>query len=118
MTRAVWPLLPGETKLVKLLTYQTRHGGIALWPLKLAEDGARENTWNISARKAAELAETKWVRMQANMSAGSYDVVTSTHIPDPTWPDTSFQELIRIAFGDGKLIDSTDHPVVKQLLGE
>ncbi|WP_419739248.1 hypothetical protein [Ruegeria sp.] len=118
VTKAVWPLLPGETKLVKLVTYQTRHGGVALWPLKLAEDGARENPRNISARKAAELGETKWVRMQANMHSGSYDVVTSSHIGDPTWTDTPFQDLVRIAFGDGKLIDSTKHPVVKQLLGE
>lgn len=118
VTRAVWPMLPGETKLVKLVTYQSRHGGLALWPLKLVEEGNRETAWHISAGKASELALTKWCRMQSNMSTSSYEVVTSSSIPDPVWPETTMSELLRIAFQDGKLITNTDHPVVRQLMGE
>ena len=118
VTKAVWPLIPGETKLVTLLVYQSRHGGLSVWPLKQAEEGVRDNTWNISARKASELAADKWVRMQANMGNASYDVVTTDKIPSANWPDTPLSEILRIAFGDGKLIDRADHPVIRQLMGE
>ena len=118
VTKSVWPLIPGETRLVTLLVYQSRHGGLAVWPLKQAEEGVRENTWNVSARKASELAVDKWVRMQANMGNGCYDVVTTDKIPPANWPDTPLSEVLRIAFGDGKLIDRPDHPVIRQLMGE
>ena len=111
-------LLPGETKQVRLLTCLARTGGPFLWPLRLPADDGREMKWHTSARKAAEIAEGKWVRMQANMALGAYDVVTSTHIPDPVWPKHTLRQLLRIAFGDGRLIDREDHPVLRQLQGQ
>lgn len=114
---AIAAMLPGETKPVRLLTYITRLGGLAFWPLKLPTDDQRALGWIQSAQKAAELAETKWVRLQANMALGAYDVSTSIHIPDPIWPTINMRELLRIAFGDGRLIDREDHPVIRQLLG-
>ncbi len=79
--------------------------------------GKKDTNWGLTARKAAELAEKKWTRMQSNMARGCYDVVTSDKIPDPVWPDISFQEVVKIAFGDGRLIDSMDQPVIRQLQG-
>lgn len=119
VTRAVWPAIPGETKLVRLATYLTRTGAIGLWPVALPDDllGKKDVNWNVSARKAAELAESTWVRLQANMSLGRYDVLTSDKIAEPIWPDITFHEILKIAFGDGKLIDRLDHPVVTQLAG-
>jgi len=107
----------GETKAVRLLTCIARHGEIFLWPLNLPADVGRENSWNISAQRAAAIAETRWTRMQSNRASGSYDVVTSQHIPEPIWPEKSLQELLQVAFGGGRLIDSEDHPVIQQLLG-
>lgn len=120
VTRAVWPAIPGETKLVKLVPCLTRLGTLYLWPLPMPDDlmGKRDTAWGTTARKAAEMAETKWVRMQANMAAGSYDVVTSDKIADPVWPKAEFKEMLKIAFGDGRLIDRMDHPVVRQLEGK
>ena len=109
--------LPGETKAVRILVCMPRHGGIFLWPLALPNPNVRENAWHTSARKAAELAKTTWVRMQANMAVGMYDVTTSKHIPDPVFPDISMRDLLSLAFGDGRLIDRDDHPVVRQLMG-
>jgi hypothetical protein len=37
-------------------------------------------------------------------------------IPDPVWPELSFQELLRIAFRD-RLVDRLDHAVIKRLRG-
>ena len=118
VTPEIARLLPGETKQVRLLTCLARTGGPFLWPLRLPADDGREMKWHTSARKAAEIAEGKWVRMQANMALGAYDVVTSTHIPDPVWPKHTLRQLLRIAFGDGRLIDREDHPVIRQLQGQ
>ena len=56
--------------------------------------------------------------MIAVMAEGGYSIYRATGtIPDPQWPEKTFQELLQIAFKDGKLIDSEDHPVVQQLNG-
>jgi hypothetical protein len=53
----------------------------------------------------------------ANMSLGAYDVFEAMgELPEPEWPDISFNELITIAF-KGRIIDSPDHPVLKRLKG-
>ena len=120
VTRPIWPAIPGETKLVKLIPALTRAGTLYLWPLPMPDEllGKRDTTWGTTARKAAEMSETKWVRMQANMHSGSYDVVTTSKIADPVWPSISFKEILKIAFGDGRLIDRMDHPVLRQLAGQ
>ena len=59
-----------------------------------------------------------WVRVQANMSLGAYEVWdTTAPIPEPDWPDTPFKDLLRIAFRD-RFITALDHPVLKRLRGE
>ena len=36
---------------------------------------------------------------------------------DPVWPEKSLAELLRLGF-EGKVIDSLDHPVLRELAGE
>jgi hypothetical protein len=38
-------------------------------------------------------------------------------IGKPNWPDVEFTKLLETAFGNGRLIDREDHPVLQQLLG-
>ena len=40
-----------------------------------------------------------------------------SELPEPNWPDHSFDEILEIAFKD-RIIKSKDHHVVKRLLGE
>src|SRR5262245_12397508 len=100
----------------------TRQGVLLLWgvPLVAASGSRSGNTqWASSAALAAETAKTRWVRMKANMSLGAYEIFVSraTELGEPCWPDLSFAEILRIAFGDFR-IDSLDHPIVKRLRGE
>lgn len=120
VTNDIWRVIPGETKFVRLVPYITREGGIGLWPVSLPDDllGKKDSNWAITARAAAEYAEVKWVRMSANMQLGRYDVVTSASIPDPFWPKITFREILEKAFGNDHLIDSLDHPVIRQLQGD
>jgi hypothetical protein len=111
------PELQGECFIATLFTAITRTGVAFLWPVRVPATSGRSNDWHVSAAMAAEQAMQRWVRMKANMSLRAYEVFQAeSAIPDPEWPDLSFQELCRIAFRD-KLINQSDHPVLKRLRG-
>src|SRR5262249_53347052 len=109
--------LPGEFVMANLYTAINRQGVVQLWPVRLPSADGRVLEWHRSAAEAAELAMRKWVRIKANMSLGAYEIFEATGaIPDPQWPEYTFQELLRIGFRD-RLVDSLDHPVIKRLHG-
>jgi hypothetical protein len=100
-----------------LFTAINRQGVVFLWPVRLPGPDGKTNEWWRSAREAAQLAMTKWVRIKANMSLGGYEMFTAESVmQDPEWPDLAFAELLRIAFRD-RIITGPDHPVVKRLRG-
>lgn len=108
----------GEATPKVLLTTMNRQGVCFLWPVKLPGEDGRHDEWNASALEAAKIAESKWTRVAANMSLGAYDVSEAVaNLPEPEWPDVTFQELIRIGF-KGRLVDNSDHPVLRRLRGE
>jgi hypothetical protein len=110
--------IPGETRSVTLKTAITRQGNLFLWPVPLPAPDGRQNAWHQTARAAAERATTCWVRVVANMAAGAYDIwEAEADIAAPDWPDHSFEKLLEIAFGNGRLIDRENHPVLQQLMG-
>jgi hypothetical protein len=81
------------------------------------EDG-RLDSWSESALEAVKLAGEGWVRVQSNMSLGAYEVFTARgELPEPEWPDADLRGLLKVAFR-GKVIDSTEHPVLRKLRGE
>ena len=109
--------LPGEFTMVMLFTSINRQGVVHLWPVPLPAADGRVNNWHRSAMEAAELAMTRWIRVKANMALGAYEIFeAASTIPDPTWPELPFQELIRIAFRH-RYVDRLDHAVIKRLRG-
>jgi hypothetical protein len=110
---------PGIYELVvpaRLVTYITRQGVLALWPLKLERDG-KLNPWHESALEAARLAEEQWVSVRADMSLGAYQIFMATaELPEPEWPEHTFSELVRLGF-KGEIVNSPDHPLIQQLTG-
>jgi len=118
VTPAALHLVEEDVRHVELLLCQNRQSVNFFWPLPMPTRDARENSWNASAREAATLAKTKWIRMVANQSESNYSVYRATgSIPDPQWPEKAMPELLKLAFKDGKLIDEEDHPVITQLHG-
>jgi hypothetical protein len=94
-----------------------RQNVLTLWPIRLPGEDGRLDQWNQSALRAAKMAETHWIRLASNMSLGAYEIFTAQmDLPDPEWPEVSFQEILDIAF-KGKIIDSDDHPVIQRLRG-
>jgi len=113
----LWPELLAETAPVCLYTAINRQGVLFLWCVKMPIKTNKQN-WTKSTLDAIGAAQKGWIRMQANMSGGYYDIYkASGNLPEPEWPELTFQEIIRIAFRD-RFIDSLDHPALKQLRGE
>jgi hypothetical protein len=108
-----------ECKPVRLLTVINRQGVVSLWPVRLPGPDGRVNPWHSSALEIAEMAKASWMRMAADRSLGAYQAYRAAdHLPEPEWPDKPFNDLMRLAFANGYLIDSRDHPVIKRLLGK
>jgi len=114
----LWNELPGEIIPKIFLTGMTRQGVLFLWPIRLPNADGRHDNWNRSALEAAELAKRKWVKVVSNMSLGGYEAYEATgDLPDPEWPDLSFQEIMGVAFKD-RYIQTMDHLVIRRLNGE
>lgn len=112
------PYLPGEAVPKLLVTTITNHGSLFLWPIRLPDEQGRLDDWNSVALEAAERAKPNWVRLMANMGAGTYDVLeAAAHFPEPAWPDVDLRKLLEIAF-KGRVIESLDHSVLRKLRGE
>ena len=117
VTPAIAPDLVGELVPATIYTAINRQGVVRLWPVRLPDPDGKRNAWHRSAEAAADIAMRGWVRITANISLGAYEVFeTSANIPDPTWPELPFTELLKIAFRD-RLVDRPDHPVILQLRG-
>lgn len=117
VTSEMAPGLMGEFSSATLYLTINRQGVIHLWPVKLPGPDGRPNAWNHSAADAAERAMKKWVRVTSSMALGAYEIFeASGDLPEPVWPDHSFQEILKIAFRE-RLVDRPDHPLVQRLKG-
>jgi hypothetical protein len=109
--------LPGEFFMATLFTCINRQRVLRLVPVKLPGPDGRVNEWHRSLMDGVEAGIHHWVRIKANMALGAYEIFQATGtIPDPVWPDETFQELLRIAFRD-RVVDRVDHPLIKRLRG-
>ena len=110
--------IPGEVAAMELVPTINRQGVLFLWPLRLPSPDGRVNDWNESAREAAERAIPTWVRVASNMALKAYEIYeVLADIPEPPWPDLSFDAMVKIAVR-GRVIDSLEHPIVRKLRGE
>lgn len=110
--------LSRDVKIVDLRYVITRAGDLSVWAVPLPPGDGRDNPWHQSARQIAELAETKWVRVTASKGAGRYEAWEAPPgIPDPVWSEMTFNDVLRLAFPQPRIIDSIDHPFVRKLMG-
>jgi hypothetical protein len=117
LLREIARALPGEFFTATVFTCINRQGVVRLCPVRLPGPDGKENQWHRSLMDGVQLAMLRWVRIKANMALGAYEIFeAAATIPDPTWPDLTFQELLRIGFRD-RVVDHLDHPLIKRLRG-
>jgi hypothetical protein len=112
------PELVDEVMHVTMFTAIDSAGNVFLWPVPMERDGKKQEWWR-SAREAAEIARTRWVRVKANQGIQGYDVIEATGIKrEPVWPaDVTYKDILRIAFRSYRISDFS-HPVIKELRGQ
>ena len=102
---------------VCLVPFVTRDPTVGLWPIKTGKPGATPNSWNESAYKAALVASEEWTRLLSNQTMSCYEAkVAIGEFEEPLFPEDSYGELIVRAF-EGRIIESSGHPVIQKLLG-
>ena len=115
---SLWENLAGDIKRMYLFAAITKTENVFLWPVAVPDLDGRRNNWHLSLLRAAERAQHNWVRVQSNMADGQYDCFEATgDIPEPTWPDDSFRDMLQTCFDD-RFITSLDHDILKRLRGE
>ena len=113
----VAPIVADQTRLTQIRLAVTSQGVPYLVPVPLAGPDGRLNPWHLSLARAMEMAETRWIRISANMMRGGYDIFEAVgQLPAPQWPQETFEALLEIAFR-ARIITSEDHPLIQQLLG-
>jgi len=116
---AVADVLAGDVRSVVLTLAVSRQGAWFLWPVPQAPLDGRDNSWNQSARVAARLAESKWVRVVSRMDQQAYEVLSAPgDLGSPVWPEVGMRDILMVAFGETFTIRDAGHPVVKRLLGQ
>lgn len=123
VTPNLWDDLLGEPTFVRkaLFTYTAKHtfkkGDYFLWPIRLPDADGKLDDWNMSALEYARQSGV-WQRIASNREMGEYDqYLTERDWENPDWPDCPLTDLVRVAFRS-KLIDTLDHPVIRNLRGE
>jgi len=117
VAKHLWSELPGELVPKILCTTINRQGVLTLWPIRLPGEDGKLDEWNSSALKGVVMAQNCWIRVSSNMSLGAYEFFEALgDLPEPEWPDVSFEEIINVAFR-GNYIDSLDHPAIQKLRG-
>lgn len=120
VAQELWSELATEStfKPQVLFTSISRNGVLFLWPVALPGPDGKTMEWHRSALEAATLAQSGWVRVQANMALGAYEVFQAANdLPAPVWPSINFSAILRVAF-KGRFINTLDHPVLRRLRGE
>ena len=107
-----------EWVAMALILTVNRQGAVYLWPIRLPNENGWLHSAPQSAWDAADEATKSWVRVTWNGPQFEYDVTRATaEIPDPVWPEESFEQIIMLAF-QGRIIEDKNHHVLRQLRGE
>jgi len=96
----------------------TREGVLHLWPVRHVRAGESVDSWTRSAMKTVDEYCDRWIRIEANPAARSYEAYSPGAIWDaPEFPEKGYMWMVETAF-EGKIISDSDHPVLRKLRGE
>lgn len=90
--------------------------GLFWWAIGLPGEDGRDMECD-RIRRAYATAHGQWMRLEWDQVSRMHNQsIAVAAWPNPDWPNVGVDELIRTAFR-GRVIDSADHPVVRQLKG-
>src|SRR5262245_27569660 len=89
VTPSLWADLAGESTLTyqRLYLCLTRQDRPFFWPVKLPGEDGKLNEWMQSAHDAALRGHGAWIRVQADLHQGQYQVMVADLPVEVAWPD-------------------------------
>ena len=107
-----------EARLCTLVTVIYRDGSPRIWPIKFPRDGERDNDAWATARAAAREGLMNWTKLVWVRHAYQTRDAKPGYAPEPDWTKLpSYDELIKLAFGEHGIIRDTEHPIYRELFG-
>jgi hypothetical protein len=107
-----------EARPCTIVTVVYRDGSVRLWPIKFPKEGEHDNEAWITARSAAKTGMERWVKLIWIRRAYQTRDAQPGYAPDPDFSKLpSFNELVRLAFGEHGIIRDEAHPVYRELFG-
>jgi hypothetical protein len=101
-----------EAKLSVLVTCIYRDGSLRLWPIKLPQDGGKDQKAWQTARAAAKLAISKWIKLRWSGSVYDTRDARPGYAPDPDLSKIPpYARLISLALGTDGAMRDENHPV-------
>src|SRR5215471_11785708 len=108
-----------EARPCILVCVVDRTGAPRLWPIMQPRDGEKDNAAWSSARAIAREGFSRWVKLVWKGRAYVSRVADQGYAPDPDFGKLqSFNNLVKIAFGDHGIIHNEDHPIFRDLFGK
>jgi hypothetical protein len=107
-----------EARPCTLVCVVYRDGTPRLWPISFPRDGERDNEAWASARVAAKLGMEKWTKLIWVQRAYQTRDALPGYAPDPDFSKLPpFDDLVKLAFGEGGIIRDPLHPIYRELFG-
>lgn len=104
--------------LANIIPYIDRQGVVNLWPLKIDKNPEKPNSWNLSAREAAIVAETNWIAFKtSNSEKKCYKFkMAKGDLEEPCWLNLKLYEMLKIAMKH-YYIKNINKPIVRAIEG-
>lgn len=115
---SVSPYVTAQKKRMILYLGMHRNGTPFLCPVQQPDSNGKTYQWHESLADAVLIAKEKWVRLEANLTSSSYEIIEAKgNIPDPKWDEKlTMIDYMTLAFKDKMIVD-LEHPLIKSLEG-
>lgn len=113
------PTLASSVKAARIVLCAIHRGPYFIWVIKQPADPTKKSAMHSALDQALGFAMAGWTRVTWNETERRHDAFPfkGTNPPIPAWPNKTFPEILKTAFGDARMIKSTDHQVIRKLSG-
>lgn len=113
------PRMATLVKPVRFVVCAIHQGPFFIWPVKQSMDPANQSNVQKALDQAIGFGMAGWVRITWNPKLRVHDCIEyrGPSVAEPVWPDKPFQELMKIALGDARMVKDMDHPTLRKLAG-
>jgi hypothetical protein len=107
-----------QRKRIILYLGMHRNGTPFLCPVPQPDSTGKSYTWHETLTDAMLVAREKWIRLEANQTSSSYEIIEAKgNIPDPKWDEKlTMIDYVTLAFKERMIVD-LEHPLIQALEG-